>query len=55
MQVLPSRCHRTLARRLTVRSRASAFGYSLATITVYQILPSVERPPSDNWNGESDN
>ena len=55
MQVLPSRCHRTLARRLTVRSRASAFGYSLATMTVYQTLRRIERQENDNWNGESDN
>lgn len=35
-------------RRLTVRSHAFAFGYSLATITVYQIPPRIERPPDDN-------
>jgi len=48
MQVLPFRCHRALSRRLTVRSNAFAFGYSLAAKTVYQIPQLFERSKTDS-------
>ena len=43
MQVLPSRWNRMLLHRLTVCNHALAFGYSLATMIVYQISLIFER------------
>jgi hypothetical protein len=43
------------AHRLTVRNHAFAFGYSLATMIVYQKLLSFERCRSDTSGAEPDN
>jgi len=43
------------AHRLTVRNHAFAFGYSLATMMVYQNLLSIERRVSDNLGKKTDN
>lgn len=55
MQVLPSRCNRMPSHRLTVCNHALAFGYSLATMIVYQKILSFERCRSDNSYTEPDN
>ena len=55
MQVLPFLWNRMPAHRLTVRSHAFAFGYSLAVMIVYQILSSFERRLSDNSGVKTDN
>ena len=54
MQVLPFRWNRMRLHRLTVCNHALAFGYSLATMIVYQISLIFERKPGDNSNNKTD-